>query len=108
MDDLVPQSIRDDERAAVDSRARRCGGARGNVAGGAPYLGEQSITGPNGIVYRPTRRGFGGAHEVGEGFDIFPLILRLRNGIKARTETDEAATGGVLVREQRAGNAHLI
>jgi hypothetical protein len=78
------------------------------MANSAPYPGKQCFAGPNVRNDRPARWGFRGAHEVGKGHNIYPVILRVRNWIKSRTETNKAATGRVLLREQRTGDAHFV
>src|SRR5262245_9217280 len=105
MGDLTAQSIRHGERAAIDSRAWRRRGDGGHVADRAPYLVKQRLPGPNVRRDGATRRGFGGAHEIGERHYIYAIILRIGDRI---IPADITAGGRVLFREEGSGDAHFV
>src|SRR5580704_1656788 len=94
MNDLIPQSIRDGESAAIDHSPRRSGDDGTDVADAALNLGEQFFTFFNfrfAGQHMITRRDQGAADELSEVVNsketrLIRLILRIRRGLTNRCD----------------------
>ena len=108
MDGSAAQSVGNDERAAVDRRARGRRDNRRNVTNIAAYLVEFFFTEVRIRRDRSTRRCLCRSHKVDECLSIYAIVFRFWQRVIGSAKSDELALRRIFIRKERTGDAHFV
>src|SRR5262245_35345012 len=108
VDDLIPESWRNRERSAINSRSDGSRHDGAHVARDTADPVKDPLTGLSGVGCRKdlvTRRHFRRTHELGEGAYIPTIVLRVCNRVE---RGDRTAVRRILSRLQRTVDSHFV